>query len=388
MSVAGSQRRVFLELAAALRPHWRRDPALPARLQALLAAHREFGSRDRRLYRELLYTTLRHLPAIEPWFDAAPEEAVRQVAWLSAETRATAAFRAAFATGVPPALDPAALLPAWFRPHCPELFAPGEAACQLRRAPLWLRLQADAPAANTAEFTSLGWTWRESGVLPGAIALDGEVDVTRTRAWREGRCEVQDLGSQLVLAVAGVAPGGRWLDACAGAGGKALQLARLLGPAGTVDAHDIRPAALAELRTRAARAGITRLRTVATPDAAGYDGVLVDAPCSGSGTWRRAPHLKWVTSEARVTAAAAAQLRLLVGFAAAVRPGGRLIYATCSLSRQENQRVVAAFLAASPSFRVEPPATHFGFEFDGAGLTIWPSRLDTDGFFVACLRRG
>lgn len=387
MSFAGSQRRVFLQLAAALQPHWRRDRALPARLQALLAAHREFGSRDRRLYRELLYTTLRHLPAIEPLLDRDPAEAVRQVAWLCAATPATAAFRTAFATGAPPALDPASLLPGWFQSHCPELFAPAAAACQVRRAHLWLRLQTDDPGAVTAEFAALGWNWRESGVLPGAVALDGDVDVTRTRAWREGKCEVQDLGSQLVLASAGVAPGGRWLDACAGAGGKTLQLARLLGPGGRIDAHDTRPAALAELRLRAGRAGLTQVRIVAAPDPAGYEGVLVDAPCSGSGTWRRAPHLKWVTTEAQIDRAAATQQRLLERFAASVRPGGRLLYATCSLSRRENRAVVAAFLAVAPTFRPEPPVAACGGDFDGLGLTLPPSLHDTDGFYVAGLRR-
>ncbi len=388
MSVAGSQRRTFLQLASALRPHWRRDPALPARLQALLAAHRSFGARDRRLYRELLYTTLRHLPVLEPLLDSAPDEAVRQVAWLCVDGPATAAFRAAFATGVPPPVDPVALLPGWFHPHAPALFEPAEAACQLRRAALWLRLQTDDPAGVTAEFAALGWTWRESAVLPGALALAGDVDVTRTAAWRGGRCEVQDLGSQLILAAAAPAPGGRWFDACAGAGGKALQLARLLGPAGTVDAHDVRPTALAELRARAARAGQPRIRTVTAPDPAGYDGVLIDAPCSGSGTWRRAPHLKWVTTEAHVTRAAERQLRLLDTLSRCVRPGGRLLYATCSLSRRENQDVVAAFRAAHPEFTAEPPAATFGGDTDTAGLTIWPSRHDTDGFFVACLRRG
>src|SRR5205085_9861086 len=101
---------------------------------------------------------------------------------------------------------------------------------------------------------------------------------------------VQDLGSQLILASAGIAAGGHWLDTCAGAGGKTLQLADLLGPTGKVDAHDIRPEALAELAARATRAGweerIDILRHAPTEI---YDGVLVDAPCSGSGTWRRAP---------------------------------------------------------------------------------------------------
>ena len=118
-----------------------------------------------------------------------------------------------------------------------------------------------------------------------------------------------------------------------------------------------------------------------------YDGVLVDAPCSGSGTWRRAPHLKWVTTEAQVSDAAKIQSQLLGQFSACVRPGGRLVYATCSLSRHENEEVVAEFLAQHGDFRPEPFANTFSFIPRGNGLTLMPSRHDTDGFFVASLRR-
>src|SRR4051812_35567688 len=123
MSVAQNQRQVFLRLLAALRPHWRRDPALPARIQSLLTGNRAFGARDRRLYRELIYTTLRHLPWIEPLLESQPDEAVRRAAWLAAETPATKPFRTACATGEPPSGDKTELLPAWFRPHCPEIFS-------------------------------------------------------------------------------------------------------------------------------------------------------------------------------------------------------------------------------------------------------------------------
>src|SRR5262245_4389325 len=115
MSVAANQQRAFLKLLAQLRPHWRRDAALPARIQTVFTAHRGFGARDRRLYRELIYTALRYLPWIEPWLDSNPDEAVRRVAWLAADTPSTKAFRAAFATGDAPTGDCAELLPTWFR---------------------------------------------------------------------------------------------------------------------------------------------------------------------------------------------------------------------------------------------------------------------------------
>jgi 16S rRNA (cytosine967-C5)-methyltransferase len=113
----------------------------------------------------------------------------------------------------------------------------------------------------------------------------------------------------------------------------------------------------------------------------------VDAPCSGSGTWRRSPHLKWTTTPGLIGERAGLQQDLLAQFAPSVRSGGRLVYATCSLSRQENEDVIAAFLAAHPEFQPEPFAKTFGFAVRGHGLTLLPSRHDTDGFFVASLRR-
>ncbi len=386
---AANQARTFLALFAELRPHVRTDRNFAARLQQRLSRERRFGSRDRRLYRELLYTAIRHLPWIEAALARSDDEAVRATAWLAADVPATRAFRAAFTPEDWPAspsdvaakrarLGPIAdapLLPDWFRAHCPAAFEPPLLDTLNTRAPLWLRLQTATPEKVFGEFTARGWTWRTSPLLPDAIELLTEADVTQTDAYTHGLIEVQDLGSQLILATVAPAPGERWLDACAGAGGKTLQLARLLGPAGHVMAHDIRPAALAELHARAARASLRNVKTTASP-AGTFDGVLVDAPCSGTGTWRRSPHLKWCTSEADIAAAAQLQRELLSRFAAHVRPGGRLVYATCSLSRCENEAIADAFLAAQRDFAPESPAH-----------TILPHTHNTDGFFVATFRR-
>ena len=314
---------------------------------------------------------------------------MRRIAWLAAESPATKAFRSEFATGEPPAGDRAELLPAWFREHCPELFTPVELAVQLQRPPLWLRLQTDETGRDRAlaELTQRGWEVRPSSVLPDAFEVKTEADLTNTTAWCEGAIEIQDLGSQMVLESIGIEPGTRWLDACAGAGGKSLQLARLTGASGRVDAYDIRPDALHELRTRAVRARLDRINVLTAAATGTYDGVLVDAPCSGSGTWRRQPHLKWTTTPAFVAGRARLQETLLAANAARVRPGGRLVYATCSLSRLENEAVVAAFLGAHPDFSPAPFRTTFGFEPRGDGITLLPSRYNTDGFFVSSLVR-
>ncbi len=383
LSAAHNQRRILLELLAQLRPHWRTDRGLPGRIQSLLAGNRSFGSRDRRLYRELIYTTVRYLPWIEPLLESAPENAVARIALLAAESPATQAFRAAFAVAsAAPAGDLTELLPAWFRDECPELFVSPDLEAVTRRAPLWLRAQRSSPEAIVSSLGSANISARTSAVLAGAIEVLGDADVTKTDAFKSGAFEIQDLGSQMVLASLGPLAG-NWLDACAGAGGKTLQLAGLLGSAGTVDAHDIREEALKELQVRAARAGLAV--TVALKSQ--YDGVLVDAPCSGSGTWRRSPHLKWTTTPATIEDAAKLQGALLHEFSARVARGGMLVYATCSLSHRENQDVVAAFLASDKRFRAEPPARTFGFPPDSLGLTIMPARHDSDGFFVAAMRR-
>src|ERR1019366_6611143 len=235
MSVASSQQQVFLRLLRALRSRWHSDQALPRRIQLLLSGNRTFGSRDRRLYRELLYTTLRYLPWIEPWLDRDPERAVKITAWLSAETRDTRAYRVGTCADWPglPSLAARAeflqssatdLLPAWFKEHCPAVFEPRELETQLNRAPLWLRLQTPNPAEVSREFNALDWRSQPSPALSSAWRMLGDVDVTKTDAYSQGRIEVQDLGSQLVLESIAIGQGERWLDACAGAGGKTLQL--------------------------------------------------------------------------------------------------------------------------------------------------------------------
>jgi 16S rRNA (cytosine967-C5)-methyltransferase len=392
---SGSQLRTFAHLFAGLKPYLRTDQNLPARIQKMLAGEKRFGSRDRRLYRELLYTTVRFLP----WFESLPEErGLRAMAWLAADIPATTALRADVANEwgeVPVSVAEkasklnvhASLVPAWLKSECSEAVqSPNDDVLQTR-APLWLRLQTSQPDAVWREFEQLGWSWRVSNVLPNAVEMLGEVDVTKTRAFAEGKIEVQDLGSQLVLAVVGLSRGEHWLDACAGAGGKSLFLADAIGPTGRVVAHDIRMSALHALRERALRAGFRNIDLASQPTGT-FDAVLVDAPCTGTGTWRRSPHLKWCTGPAEIAAAAQTQLELLKKFSGFVRAGGRLVYATCSLCRSENESVIAAFLCENPDFSIAALKNDFNLlPRTPAGLAILPATHDTDGFYVAELRR-
>jgi len=390
VSRTGSQERTLLGILERLRPHWKSDLALPARIDALLSSDRRLGSRDRRLYRELIYTAVRYLPWIEPLLGAGPAEAARRLAWMAADIPAVRPFRAELAAGMPDCPpeagakaailgeDAGVLTPPWFLRECPAASDAPLRDVLLSRPPLWLRLQTDEPAPVFAEFETLGLSWKPSSLIAGAIELPPGSDVAKTKAYMTGKVEIQDIGSQLVLGAAGVAPGGRWLDACAGAGGKTLQLASLVGLSGRVTPRDVRRSALEELARRAARSGLgIRIGAAGDSDPEdGYDGVLVDAPCSGSGTWRRSPHLRWATTETIVSAAAELQLRILTENAALVRRGGLLVYATCSLCSSENAGVAGAFLAAAE-----------GFEPDLAGRTLLPQEHNGDGFFVASFRR-
>ncbi|MFZ5494908.1 MAG: RsmB/NOP family class I SAM-dependent RNA methyltransferase [Verrucomicrobiota bacterium] len=404
-AIAANQQRLFLAFVAELRPHVRRDSALPRRIKELLARQRAIGSRDRKLYRELIYTWLRFLPWCDPLLDSAPGLAAKVVAWLAPELKATAHYRAAHCADWPavpeslaakfailgsrvPGLSspPEALLPQWFAEHCPAAFAPPHLDALNTRANVWVRLQCNDRSIVLDEFRAKQWAWETAADFPDALCLPPNAEVANTDAYRRGFLEIQDLGSQLVLATAPIPSGGHWLDACAGAGGKTLQLARLLGDAGHVDAADIRLEILDELRDRVRRARLTNVRVTGTPGSA-YDGVLVDAPCSGSGTWRRQPHLKWHVKPASIASFAKTQLEILTAQAPRVKPGGLLIYATCSLSHHENQDVVAAFLKTHPEFQPLPAADTHGGTFDGLGTTLLPGTRNTDGFYAATLRR-
>jgi len=420
--IAANQQRLFLAFVAEIRPHLRRDSALPRRIKELFARHRAIGSRDRKLYRELIYTYLRFLPWVDPLLDVDPATAAKIIAWLAPDLKPTAPYRAAIcgdwpaapatlaekaavltrltgpldpveaADGAPcsllpaPGFVPAALLPAWFHEHCPAAFQSPHLDAINSRASVWVRIQSLDRNLVLDEFKAMQWTFEQPADFPDALGLPPNAEVANSDAYRRGFVEIQDLGSQLVLATAPIPPGGRWPGACAGAGGKSLQLARIIGDSGHVDATDIRLDILDELRDRSKRARLDNIAIVQTP-ADAYDGVLVDAPCSGSGTWRRQPHLKWYAKPETIAAFTRTQLEILHANAPRVKSGGLLIYATCSLSHHENQDVATAFLAAHPEFKPEPPADNHGGTFDGVGTTLLPGTRNTDGFYAAILRK-
>ena len=265
-----------------------------------------------------------------------------------------------------------------------------EAQALLDRAPLDIRVN-----ALKADRASLALP--ESGEpLPTAhgLRLPFGTQVEQWEAYREGLIEVQDCGSQLACEAVGARPGETVIDLCAGAGGKTLALAAAMGNQGVLIAADTDRARLARLAPRTERAGALVAETLLlnpgreleglTAWQGKADAVLVDAPCSGTGTWRRNPEARWRLDATMLDRFVALQQRLLDVAAALVRPGGRLIYVTCSLLDDEGARQATAFLAAHPDWRAEPPSLPLGNP-RGAGIRLSPFHDGTDGFFIARL---
>ncbi len=226
-------------------------------------------------------------------------------------------------------------------------------------------------------------------LVPSCRVVEGRLNVYGLPAFQEGLLEVQDEGSQLLGALVEARSGEVVLDACAGAGGKALLLAAAVGPSGRVHAADPDAGRLARLQARAERAGAGGIVAVepapgaAQPPGLLFDRVLVDAPCSELGALRRGPDLRWRLDPDSFAALPSLQATILGEAVRRVRPGGRLVYATCTFRQQENEEVALAFEQAHQQLRRLRPAIA-GPALDADGFVrTWPHRHGTDGFFAA-----
>ncbi len=272
------------------------------------------------------------------------------------------------------------------------------AAALNRRAPLCLRVNRTRTTAERARalLEELGVSARPGAFSSDALVLDGHPDVSGVAPVRDGLLEVQDEGSQLIAELCAARPGERVVDACAGALGKSLALASAMEGKGSILAVDPRPDALERGARRARRCGFTSIRTCPADRLPAPDGradlVLVDAPCSGSGALRRRPWSRWSVPPRELVRLPQLQLEILDRFAGFVRPGGRLVYATCSLLTAENEAVVERFLSGRTGWVLAPLAERVGRERaerigDGRVLKLYPHRHGTDGFFAAVLLR-
>ncbi len=236
-------------------------------------------------------------------------------------------------------------------------------------------------------------------ISPIGVRLQKRLPAFNTQAFKDGKFEMQDEGSQIASLLVKARPGQKVIDFCAGAGGKTLAIAATMQNKGRILAWDTSASRLAQMGKRLARAGASNVQTHVLRDEAdpflkrhlnSADWVLVDAPCSGSGTWRRNPDLKWRFSPEDLQEIKSVQQRILKNAARLVKPGGRLVYVTCSVFPDENFFQVKQFLANNPTFRVEAPDKLWNKHCtarDGVGscLSLSPHKDGTDGFFGAIL---
>ena len=271
-----------------------------------------------------------------------------------------------------------------------------EMDAMLTRAPVDLRVNT-LKASYGSVLERLHDDGIEAGATPYAphgiriASQDGLSILRRHPAFEQGLYEFQDEAAQIAVALAEAKPGHRVLDFAAGAGGKALALAAEMQNLGEIVAHDIDPGRLHQIAPRAERAGVTIIRATGGNLPGGrFDLVFIDAPCSGSGTWRRQPEQKWRLTKTRLDELLAIQDTLLDEGAERVRAGGRIVYATCSLLRVENEDRIEAFRARHPDFAVvraddiwqgAPPPGLAEF------FRATPATTGTDGFFAAILQR-
>jgi len=232
--------------------------------------------------------------------------------------------------------------------------------------------------------------------LTDAFIFAGEMDLFRTPEFHAGEFEIQDIASQAVGWLCDPKPGETWWDACAGEGGKLMHLSDLMQNKGLIWASDRAEWRLQKLKRRAGRGKAFNYRAALwdggakLPTKTKFDGVLVDGPCSGVGTWQRNPHARWTTTANDVQELAVVQQNLLAHAAPSVKPGGKLIFSVCTLTRAETSGVVEHFNSTQPEFEPMPlPELKSNGRSLAAGssLTIWPQDMGGNGMFIAGWRR-
>ena len=298
-------------------------------------------------------------------------------------------------------------LPGWALPGLTERFGadlPAEAMAMQGAAPVDLRvnlLRGTRQAAQAA-LAGEGIVTETTLHSPWGLRLTGRTPIGAARAYTAGLVEIQDEGSQLIAAIVGAKPGMRVADVCAGAAGKTLALAMGMANKGRITACDVSAPRLAGAVKRLARAGVDNVEThLFTPGdkwhkrrAGSFDRVLVDAPCTGTGTWRRNPDARHRTTAQDLAELVVKQHDILSMAAVLTRPGGLLVYATCSLLPDEDERQVDRFLAEHAGFSRLPLAAAWADAGlpgnppgDGQDMLMTPARHGTDGFYAAVLRR-
>ncbi len=416
------------------------DHPADATVAAYFREHRQFGPRERQTLSDAVYTVLREWPRLR-WLartapaaevtrqskpakaskpgrgHASPSQAralallafrsyaaVRDAACSDAERAWLAALPAELPADAPP--EARHLLPNWLAERLQAELPPDDfsalAAALQQTAPLDLRVNPlkAKPAAVLTQLAEAGLVAAATPYAPHGIRLQGKTSLQKLPLYTEGAVEVQDEGSQLLCQLLEPKRNELVVDFCAGAGGKTLALGAAMRNTGRLYAFDTSAHRLEALQPRLQRSGLSNVHPMAIAHEQDErikrligkaDRVLVDAPCSGLGTLRRSPDLKWRQTPKAVAGLAELQARILASAARLVKPGGRLVYATCSLLREENEAVAEAFRQAHRMFTPLPAEElllHAGVESADSlcrsgYLRLWPHLHGTDGFFAA-----
>lgn len=383
-------------------------------------AHPKLGHGERGVIAEAVFAVLRRRMEFAHLAESGSGNPTRRLALLGLMQTAGRAAVAPFVSEAEGAwlehvskIDPASLplrvrtnLPEWIVEALAKRFDEQELA-QLAAAlnyPAPLDLRVNPIKANREQVLgALQASGIDAGATPFApfgVRVAGKPALTKLQPFEDGWIEVQDEGSQLLCALMAPRRGEMVVDFCAGAGGKTLALGAAMRSTGRLYAFDVSERRLAKLKPRLARSGLSNVHPVLIDSeqdakikrlAGKIDRVLVDAPCSGLGTLRRNPDLKWRQSPASVQELVPKQGAILASAARLVKPGGRLVYATCSMLEAENEAIVTAFLADHPEFALIPAGQVLAeqrIELEmGDYLSLWPHRHATDGFFAAVLER-
>jgi len=406
-------------LASAIERVRRFDVPADNGLRSFFRAHPEMGQHDRAFVAEGVFALLRRMRSLTE-IAATSEPRKLAIAVLvreqgrslrdlepalrSADEAWLRAFKARLHDALPPAV--ANDLPDWLWERLGAAYGDEErialARAWLAPAPFDLRVNPlkatrdEALAALTAD----GLAAAPTPLSPLGMRINGRASLAQHPWLVDGRIEVQDEGSQLIGFLVAPKRADMVVDFCAGAGGKTLLLGALMRSQGRLYAFDVAKARLANLAPRLKRSGLSNVHPQVLEDerdnrvkrlAGKIDRVLVDAPCTGFGTLRRNPDLKWRQPESAVAELAAKQAKILAAAATMVKPGGRLVYATCSVLPDENEAIVEQFLGSHPAFSPGNAAEDLAranIALDtGSTLKLLPHRHGCDGFFAAVLER-
>lgn len=351
----------------------------------------------------MLRETLRSVSGLSrtdaAWVSHAVFAYYRWLGWLDKNTSLVSQIKSAFELACrfgkqPESFSDADLVqhavPSWVRA---EMEVSSDWARALQAEPkLWLRArkgQGTALAAALGDCEIFG-----PGILADTLIYKGTEDLFRTAQFHSGELELQDISSQVVGLVCAPHPGQTWWDACAGEGGKLLHLSDLMENKGLIWASDRAAWRLEKLKRRAARARVFNYRAAlwsnlnALPTRTKFDGVLVDAPCSGIGTWHRNPQARWTTTPRDIAELSQLQKELVAKAAEALKPGGKLVYAVCTMSRAETSGVTGAFEQEVLGFERMNLASPLRPDVQpGAELWLWPQQFSGNGMFIAAWRK-